>query len=407
MRRRIFCASGLAALASSAFADEPPRDVTAAEDFDELWSTLRERYCYFGEKHTDWDRVRTMYRPLAIAAGDANSPADFIDVVGGVLRELYDAHTHLSDPPDGAPRWPMFDLLVERQGREVRIADMRGASEASEGGLRIGDTIATVNGTPIDDAAAAVAPKCLSTPDPAADAYAINVAVAGRRAQARTFTIRSRGATRTIALPHRQFLDLPDLDSRLIESGIGYIHIRSFANTDTIAAFDIALATFREAPGLVLDARDNGGGDTAVARPIMGRFISTRRPYALMRRRDGVGLSAPWTEYVDPRGPFTYDKPIVVLTNRWSGSMAEGFPMGMRDIGRARIVGTPMMGLGAGVVPLRLDRTALQAQYSAEPVYDLTDRPRSRLRPDIETAPGSDVLAAGLRELHRMIASAH
>src|SRR5262249_26820069 len=89
MHRRTFCTTTLAALATPAFAAEPPRDVTAVEDFDELWRTLKERYCYFGEKRTDWDRVRAMYRPLAIAAQDAPTDAPFIDVVRCVLNELY------------------------------------------------------------------------------------------------------------------------------------------------------------------------------------------------------------------------------------------------------------------------------------------------------------------------------
>jgi carboxyl-terminal processing protease len=82
--------------------------------------------------------------------------------------------------------------------------------------------------------------------------------------------------------------------------------------------------------------------------------------------------------------------------------MAEGFPMGMRDIGRARIVGTAMMGLGAAVFPIVLDRTGIGAQYSAEPVYDLRDAPRWRLRPDVEVAPNSDILASGVSELARL-----
>jgi carboxyl-terminal processing protease len=79
--------------------------------------------------------------------------------------------------------------------------------------------------------------------------------------------------------------------------------------------------------------------------------------------------------------------------------MAEGFPMGMRGIGRASIVGTPMMGLGAGVFPLRLDRTDIQLQYSAEPVYDVHDRARSLLKPGVLVSPANDILAAGIRTL--------
>ena len=79
--------------------------------------------------------------------------------------------------------------------------------------------------------------------------------------------------------------------------------------------------------------------------------------------------------------------------------MAEGFPMGMRGIGRATIVGTPMMRLGAGVFPLRLDRTGIDLQYSAEPVYDVHDRARSLLEPDILVSPTDDILAAGMAAL--------
>jgi carboxyl-terminal processing protease len=81
--------------------------------------------------------------------------------------------------------------------------------------------------------------------------------------------------------------------------------------------------------------------------------------------------------------------------------MAEGFPMGMKGVGRARIVGTPMMGLGAAVFPLRLDRTGVEINYSAEPVYDVWDRPRWHMQPDVNVPDGQDILAAGLLELKR------
>jgi carboxyl-terminal processing protease len=156
-----------------------------------------------------------------------------------------------------------------------------------------------------------------------------------------------------------------------------------------------------DTPRLIIDLRQNGGGDTAVARPIMGRFITARKPHARMRRREGDHLSDGWTETADPRGPFTHTAPVVVLTTRWSARMAEGFPMGMRGLGRATIVGTPMMRVGAAVFPLRLDLTGIELQYSAEPVYDVHDQPRWLLRPDIEVAPREDILAAGVALLQR------
>jgi len=399
--RRIVCGTGLALVATAAWAGEPPRDVTFLDDFDELWRTLGERYCFLPDKSTDWNRVRSLYRPMALAS---DNEAKFTEVVRRVLAELYDAHTHLADPPDGVPRWPLYDIYAEKLGNALRVVAIEDGSAAADVGLAIGDKIVSIDGRSIEAVFRNLMPKCLTWPDPEADAYTANVAVAGYRGKARLLSVQSKQAEpRSIHLPIKKWLEQPDLESRRLAGGIGYIVIRSFNDSATVEAFDKALENLRDAPGLIIDVRDNGGGDTAVARPIMGRFITKQMPYALMRRREGEGLGASWTEYVDPKGPFTYDKPIVVLTSHWSGSMAEGFPMGMRGIGRATLVGTKMMGLGAAVFPIRLDRTGIKAQYSGEPVYDTNGVPRWHLRPDVEVAEGEDILAAGIAELEKLI----
>jgi carboxyl-terminal processing protease len=397
LSRRIFCGASIAFIGTKSRASEPPRDIRFIADFDELWQTLGERYCFFADKRIDWNKVRSLYRPMAMAA---DSDAAFTDVVRRVLAEFYDPHTHLSNPPDGSPRWPLYDILGERAGGQVRIAAVEEGSAASDAGLTVGDRILAIDGRAIDSLVRDAMPQCLSAPDPAADTYAINVTVAGYRGKTRTISIeQKRGPSRDIALPLKPRPAQPNLESRRLAGGYGYIVIRSFADSAMVAAFDHAMAQLADAPGLIIDVRNNGGGDTAVARPIMGRFITERKAYALMRRREGAGLSAPWAEYIDPRGPFTYSKPVVVLTNHWSGSMAEGFPMGMRDIGRATILGTKMMGLGAAIFPIRLDRSGIEAQYSGEPVYDTNGRPRWMLRPDVEITDGEDILAAGITHL--------
>ena len=384
-------------LASRGLGAGPPHDVTYAEDFDELWRTLGERYCYFGEKRTDWAAVRALYRPQALAASSHDA---FGEIVDRVLGELYDAHTHRGGGTDGSARLPYYDLWVEYApaGRAL-VTSVRDGSAAADAGIAPGDVVTHVDGTDVGARAAALAPRCLRRPDPAATAYALNIAVSGRRGQPRRLELlRADGSERSVLLPLKVAAPLPDVESRLLPGGYGCIVIRGFSNQAVIDAFDAALLHFRDTPGLIIDVRQNGGGDTAVARPIMGRFITTTRAYARMRRRERNRLSAAWTETVDPRGPFTYIPPVVVLTTRWSASMAEGFPMGMRGIGRGTIVGTPMMRVGAAVFPLRLDRTGIDLQYSAEPVYDVHDQPRWLLDPDI-FVPTGDILAAGVRAL--------
>ncbi|WP_410210027.1 S41 family peptidase [Aquirhabdus sp.] len=409
LTRRSFARASITVLAAATLPrlafSEPAHDVSSEEDFDELWHTLKERYCFFQDKHTDWDQVRALYRPLAIAAETDDA---YMAVLGQVLNELYDAHTQLSNAPDGTQCGPFYDLLVERvdagtQGA-IRIKAIRDGSAATDAGLVIGDLITEIDGQPIDHVVQVLMPKCLSTPDPTADVYTINVAASGRRGQARRFTVVSHHHhPREVQLPFKKWVEQPNIESKRLDDDIGYIVIRSFADNAVLDTFDRALSDFRDTRGLIIDVRNNGGGDTAIAKPIMGRFISKPLPYALMRRRDGKELSDPWTEILEPRGPFTYTQPVVVLTSHWSASMAEGFPMGMRGIGRATIVGTPMMGLGAAVFQIHLDRTGIQAQYSGEPVYDVQDRPRWQMRPDVEVPYGGDILAAGIKTLKKTL----
>ncbi len=297
-----------------------------------------------------------MYRPAAVGAA---SPDVFLDVVRRVLAELYDAHTHLSSPPDNTPRWPLYDLCAEMRGDAAYVVAVEDGSAAADAGLAPGDRIVAADGVTIHELVGSLLPTCMMRPDEAAERYAVNVAVAGRRGQGRRLTVQTASGRglRTVLLSEKASLPLSDVEFRPMADGLGYVRIGSFADAGAVARFDRALESLRDARGLILDVRQNCGGDTAVARPMMGRFVRERTAYARMRRRSGAGLSEAWTEFVDPVGPFTFTRPVVVLTSHWSGSMAEGFPMGMRDIGRGRIVGTAMMGLGAAVFPITLDRT--------------------------------------------------
>lgn len=403
LTRRTALASGFAAIAVPVLGKAPPRDITLEQDFDELWETLRDRYAYFEEKPVDWERVRAIYRPRLADVGDDEEKWNRL--ISSVTNELYDAHTHLAQGVAGLPRWPLFDLLVEDSARAVCVKAIREGSAAEDAGIRIGDAVLSIDGVPFEKAVAQRMPRALRRRDPEARRYAINAAIAGTRARERKVQLRSgHGRVRDVLLPLKTVPDRATISHRRLDGGFGYIAITTFGDNDAPKAFDAALAELKDAPGLILDVRMNGGGDTAIARPIMGRFIKERKPYALMRRRSGkgVGLTDPWTEYVDPQGPFTYERPVVVLQNHWSGSMAEGFPMGMKGIGRARTVGTETMGLGAAVFPLRLDRTGVTINYSAEPVYAVDGTPRWKLKPDVAVPDGQDVLAAGLVELKRL-----
>ena len=104
-----------------------------------------------------------------------------------------------------------------------------------------------------------------------------------------------------------------------------------------------AMASVTDATALILDLRDTpGGGNSSVARGIMGHFTKVERPYQVHvypyeQRRYGVIRKA--VEHVVPRAPHFAGR-VVVLGGRWTGSMGEGIMIGMDAFG-ATTIGSP------------------------------------------------------------------
>lgn len=382
------------------------------EDFDKMFQFIRDYYCYFEEKATDWEAVGKFYRPLAIAASDDEK---FISILQKTLDQLYDTHTHLIAYPTRAWRLPVLDIWAEQQDGKVIVVEVRFNSQAAAAGIEAGQEILLVNGKHPSEKVAEYYPCCLRHFDLAATECALLSVLSRRPNHSRVLTVKKRNnVEQTLqltdyALPS-QVTEEPVSAQSLLDD-LGYIRIASFANPKTIADFDHALDSLQNAQGLIIDVRNNPGGDTAVARPIMGRLIQEKKQYAWMARRDGVGLGNRWPEYVEPRGPWTYTSPIVVLVNHWSASMAEGFAMGLDGMGRATVVGTRMAGLGAAISRTDLPHIKMSVQISSEPVYHVNGIPRHLFYPVVEVntimsdARESDdpFLDTGMRILHKLL----
>ena len=110
-----------------------------------------------------------------------------------------------------------------------------------------------------------------------------------------------------------------------------------------------------------------------------------------------------WLEYVAPRGPFTYEGPIVVLVGAWTGSMGEGLAIGLDGMSRATVVGRPMAGLLGAVYDTRLPHTGFVVRIPAERLFHVDGTPRERFVPRVLVQPSATredtALEAALRLL--------
>ena len=139
-----------------------------------------------------------------------------------------------------------------------------------------------------------------------------------------------------------------------LKGGIGYVHIGAFDYpTSSKSAIDEIVETFDKARAVIIDVRQNGGGDDKVGQLIANRFASKRRLYMTVAERirgtDKNAFAKPVNWYIEPAGPKQFKGPIMVLTNSRSISAAENFVLAMRAIPQALIVGETTAGVMADV----------------------------------------------------------
>lgn len=360
------------------------------EDFDYLWQEVSENYAYFDLKQTDWNKVKEIYRPKI---KNLKTATEFVTFLESVLGELYDFHTHLNTNTATSPYLipTGTDVWAERKNDKAIITEVKPASNAARAGLVEGMQVVSINGIAVDVAVRGRLGKSLRKIDGAAMDWALQILLSGRRNEKRNIEVISNGKHALISIDPRSLSeDKVDslLDYRRLEQNIGYIRINnSLGNIDLIKQFDTALADLRNTNGLILDLRDTpSGGNTTVARGIMGRFVNSETAYqkhSIPREENQYGLKRSWLELVSPRGEFIYKSPVIVLVNHWTGSMGEGIAIGMDGMKRAGIVGTEMAGLIGATSQIKLPNTKIGVSFPTEKLFHINGTPREKFIPPV------------------------
>ncbi len=143
-----------------------------------------------------------------------------------------------------------------------------------------------------------------------------------------------------------------------LNKDIGYLHFRNFGSlAQSTELIDKVVAKFKDAKGIIIDVRFNGGGDDRVGKLIADRFADRKRLYMITRIRNGKkhdDFTPPRYWYTEPDGPVQFTKPVVLLTHRFSVSAADNFALAMRVLPHVTQVGDTTSGCFADVYRDRL-----------------------------------------------------
>ena len=301
------------------------------------------------------------------------------------LATLADHHASTgSSFPDSWALVPSYaDLWVLGDGR---IDAVRAESPAARAGVVAGDRLVAVDGVSTGQAVAAFWATLGLQATGERAGYAARVLAAGRRDRARRLTITRDGIARTLMLPSLYVDGHARAPVAVSRRGRTFF-IRfgnSLGDSATIAAFDTAMAGLPRNAPVVIDLRDTpSGGNTSMARAVMGWFVSRPTSYqvhSLPAEQRETGIARQWIEQVLPRAGRHHAGPVRVVVGRWTGSMGEGLAVGLRA-GGARVCGGPMAGLRGAIHDFRLPASGLVVKFPAERLSTVDGIPRERFVP--------------------------
>ncbi len=130
-----------------------------------------------------------------------------------------------------------------------------------------------------------------------------------------------------------------ELNTFGIIGNIGYCHFKY--DSENILEFNDILEGFSNTDGLIIDLRHNGGGNFTTGMTEFGRLVEEEQLCFRVKSKSGVGENdfTPWYYWsVFPEGEF-YDKPVVVLTDRYTISAGERMAMVFKALPNCTIVG--------------------------------------------------------------------
>jgi carboxyl-terminal processing protease len=140
---------------------------------------------------------------------------------------------------------------------------------------------------------------------------------------------------------------------RMVGDSIGYIYLGDFSGNSSWAEdIDRVVAELTDVKAMIIDIRDNTGGNFYNPEYIASAFINEEITYLMEKSRNGPGhndFTEPFYHTLSPR-PHTvrYTKRIVILTNKITASAAEIFGLVFKMLPYAVQIGDSTSGdLGA------------------------------------------------------------
>ena len=158
----------------------------------------------------------------------------------------------------------------------------------------------------------------------------------------------------------------------ILDDNIGYVYYGSFQNGIGEGNLDEVISHLLLCNGLILDIRNNGGGNLTYAEKLAARFCNQKTLVGFQQHKTGKGhndFSTLEAQYLEPSANLRWQKPVAVLTNRGVFSAANEFVKYVKCFRTVKIIGDRTGG-GAGLPFSSTLPNGWTVRFSAAPMYD-------------------------------------
>ncbi len=332
-----------------------------------LWAEVKRNFVFMERVKLNWDSLYVANIPLIMQAKDED---ECFLILQRMAAQLRDGHTYVYGLGPWQSRVPLSTVLI---GDRVYVDEVE-SSLLLKQGVRRGMELVSVNGEPVLEYGRKWIMPYVSSSTPQ---WTLHETYEGhellKAAEQDTLHLAfTSGRSRPLQLSYAMESGEQDLQVRkpvlsfsLKKGNIGYLRIHDFMSSDIQHLFDSLYPQILTTSALIIDIRNNHGGNSGNADYILRHLSSDSIKTDAWRSPMYIPAWASWSmkqpwhevksEYMAPvEGKAIFDKPMVVLVNQGTFSAAEDFCTVFKGMKRGKLMGTPTGGsTGNGVrVPL-------------------------------------------------------
>ena len=390
--------------------------------FVRFWSEAKYNFVFF-ERMPDlnWDKVLVDYRPRI---EKAETLAEYGKVMEECAALLRDGHTNfygytgrLRSLPVRvgciAGRAIILDVTpipAELTDDDSFPPDTEHRDELLRANFRVGEEILKIDGLTVKEKLDRDIYPYISASTPQDKDYrAYAKLLEGPANSMAVVTVRGlAGQIRNVKVRRLEWAPWPrnEFEFRKIGDDIGYINLPGFSNANVAAQFDKLADKLKGLKGLIIDVRQNGGGDSSVGDRVISHLIDKPLKSSTWKTRQYCPALSAWGEKegwykgdqdeVKPSPKKYFLGPIVLLTGPATFSAAEDFTVTLHAGKRVTIVGQKTGGSTGQPLSFRLPMRANARICTKWDTYpDGREFVGVGIIPDVEIGPTPQDIAQG------------